>query len=103
MPKKYHDFEVFDKIWAIRTEWEKTYWIWKWVTHRQSIFDFNFLQNDKILDQFKLKAIADDTVNMTKKLKFILAGVENINGLPGDKILNWSKFKQIADDNLNFI
>ena len=29
------------------------------------------LQNDKILDQSKFKAFADDKINVTKKLKFV--------------------------------
>ena len=40
--------------------------------------DLNSLPNDKILDQSKLKAFADDKINITKKLKFYLVRVENI-------------------------
>ena len=37
-----------------------------------------FLSNDKILDWSKLKAIADDKINVTEKIKFVLRRVENI-------------------------
>ena len=38
------------------------------------------LQNDKTLDWFKLKAFADDKINVIEKLKFVLERVENIVG-----------------------
>ena len=38
----------------------------------------NALPNDKILDWSKLKAFADDKINVTKKSKFVVARVENI-------------------------
>ena len=38
---------------------------------------FNSLPDNKILDWFKLKAIADDKINTTEKLKFVLRWVEN--------------------------
>ena len=40
----------------------------------------NSLQNDNILDLSKLKAFADDKLNVPEKLKFILRRVENIVG-----------------------
>ena len=40
----------------------------------------NSLPNDKILDQSKFKELADNKINTTKKLKFILGMVENILG-----------------------
>ena len=40
----------------------------------------NSLPNDKILDWSKLKAFADDKINVTVKLKFSLGRVENIVG-----------------------
>ena len=40
----------------------------------------NSLPNNKILDLTKLKAFADDTMNVTQKLKFALGTVENIAG-----------------------
>ena len=40
----------------------------------------NSLPNDKILDLPKLKAFADDKINVIQKLKFALGGVENIVG-----------------------
>ena len=36
--------------------------------------------NNKILDLFKLKAFADDKINATQNLKFVLEGIENIVG-----------------------
>ena len=44
------------------------------------IFCFNSLPHDKILDWSKFKAFADDKLNATKKLKFVLVRVENIVG-----------------------
>ena len=41
---------------------------------------FNSLPNNKILDWSKLKAFADDKINVTEKLKLILERVENIVG-----------------------
>ena len=40
----------------------------------------NSLQNGKILDQSKLKECADDKINATEKLKFVLGRVDNIVG-----------------------
>ena len=39
---------------------------------------FNSLPNEKILDWSKLKAFADDKINVTEKWKFVLGRVENI-------------------------
>ena len=44
----------------------------------------DFLPNNKILDQSKLKAFAGDKINFTKKLKFALKRVENIVGRRGN-------------------
>ena len=41
---------------------------------------FNSLPNDKILNRTKLKAFADDKINVIKKLKIVLGLVENIVG-----------------------
>ena len=41
---------------------------------------FNYLPNDKISDWSKLKAFADDKINVTEKLKFVLGRLENIVG-----------------------
>ena len=38
----------------------------------------NSLPNDTILDWSKFKAFADDKINVTEKLKFVLVRVENI-------------------------
>ena len=40
----------------------------------------NSLPSDKIFDWLKLKAFADDKLNMNKKLNFVLESVENIVG-----------------------
>ena len=40
----------------------------------------NSLPNDKILDWSKLKAFADDKINLNKKSKLVLGRVENIVG-----------------------
>ena len=40
----------------------------------------NSLPNDEILDWSKLKAFADDKLNVTKELKFVLGREENIVG-----------------------
>ena len=45
-----------------------TYWI------------LNTFPNDKISDWSKLKAFADDKINVTEKSEFVLEGVENIVG-----------------------
>ena len=41
---------------------------------------FNTLPNDKVVDQSKLKALADNKMNVARKLKFVLRRVENIVG-----------------------
>ena len=41
---------------------------------------FNSLPSDKILDWSKLKALADNKLNATKELKFVLGREENILG-----------------------
>ena len=38
----------------------------------------NSLPKDKFLDWTKLKAYADNNINVTEKLKFVLGRVENI-------------------------
>ena len=42
--------------------------------------DLTPLPNNKILDWFKLKAFADDKINVTEKLKFVVGMVENVVG-----------------------
>ena len=39
---------------------------------------FNSLPKDNFLDRSKLKALADNKINMTQKLKFVLGMVENM-------------------------
>ena len=41
---------------------------------------FNSLPNDKVLDRFKFKAFANDKINVTEKLNFVLGRVETIFG-----------------------
>ena len=41
---------------------------------------FNPLPNDKILDLSKLKAFADDKINVTQKFNFVFERIENIVG-----------------------
>ena len=45
------------------------------ITRIQTIL--NSLPNDKFLDWSKLKAHADDKINLAEKLKFVLGRVEN--------------------------
>ena len=45
--------------------------IWKWC--------FDSVPNNKILDQSKFKAFADNKTNVTVKVKFVLERVENIS------------------------
>ena len=40
----------------------------------------NSLSNDKVVDLSKLKAFADDKINVTEQLKFVMRRVENIMG-----------------------
>ena len=40
----------------------------------------SILPNDKVKDWSKLKAFADDSINVTERLKFVLGRVENIVG-----------------------
>ena len=41
---------------------------------------YNCLPNDIFLDWSKLKAFADDKINVNKNLKFVLERIENIVG-----------------------
>ena len=40
----------------------------------------NSLQKDKNLDLSQLKALADNNINVTHKLKYVLGRVENVLG-----------------------
>ena len=44
------------------------------------VLGFNSLPNNRILDWSKFEALADDKINVTEKLKFVLGRVENIMG-----------------------
>ena len=54
---------------------------WEYVVKSFSI------PNDKILVQTKLKALADDKIKVTEKMKFLLKRVENIVG-KGENAVN---------------
>ena len=45
---------------------------------------FNSLSSTKNLDWSKLKAFADDKINVTEKSKFVLGHIENIVGKGGN-------------------
>ena len=45
--------------------------VWEWV---------NSLPSDKVFDQSKFKAFADDKINVTKRLKFVKGREDNIVG-----------------------
>ena len=47
-------------------------------SERYHLFCLNSLTNDNILDWSKLKAFADDKINVNQKLKFASGQVENI-------------------------
>ena len=47
---------------------------------QEQIISFNPFANNKLLEWFKLKAFADDKLNMAQKLKFVLGRIENIEG-----------------------
>ena len=51
-----------------------------WVYEAFVADKFNCLPNDKNLDWSKLKTFADDKLNLTENLKFVLGKVENIVG-----------------------
>ena len=44
----------------------------------------NSLPNDNLVDLFKLKAFADDKINVSEQLKLLLGRVENIVGKGGN-------------------
>ena len=47
---------------------------------RPNPMQFNPLPNDKILHKSKLKAVADNKINVAEKLKTVLGRMENIVG-----------------------
>ena len=57
-----------------------------------AVFFFNSLPNNKVLDWSTLKALADDNISVTEKLKFVSRRVENIAGK--EKMLVTSIFSQ---------
>ena len=73
-------------------------------SHRKNIQEvcmmlgLDSLSNDNILDLSKLKAFADDTINVTQKLKFTFGRVENIVGKQSPrsrKIVRESRINEI--------
>ena len=52
---------------------------------------FNPLPNNKFLDWSNLKELADNNINATEKLKFVLGRVENIVG-KGENAGNYQHF-----------
>ena len=50
----------------------------KGITWSSSFFCINSLPNNKFLDWSNFKAYADDKINVTETLKFVLGRVENI-------------------------
>ena len=56
-------------------------WVMEHLDHlRDCDHDLTLLPNAKSLDHSHLKAIADDKINVTEKLKFVLGRFENIVG-----------------------
>ena len=85
---------------------------------------FNPLSNDNLLDWSKLKAFADNKINVNQKSKSVLGMVTSIFSLstmfskgylfrvvkswdcielilPNDKILDWFKLKEFANNKIN--
>ena len=58
-------------------------------------FTYDSLPSNKILDRSKLKAFADDNLNVTHNMKCVF------NPLPNNKILVWSRLKAFADNKIN--
>ena len=59
--------------------------VWEWVNPIPKIkilraVQLNCLPKDNILDWSKMKALADDNIDVIKQLKFVLRQVENILG-----------------------
>ena len=50
------------------------------INHLSIYVPLNFLPDDKVLDLSKLKAFADDKIDVTEILKFVSRRVENIVG-----------------------
>ena len=52
------------------------------IISKQNIYIYlrNSLPNDKIFDDSKSKSFADDKINVTQNLKFVMGRVENIVG-----------------------
>ena len=67
--------------WSSKTiEWRKTLFNQLPIMLLSIPIFVNSLPNNKIFDWSKSKAFADDKINVTEKLKFVLGRVENIEG-----------------------
>ena len=51
-----------------------------WMSPKFCCKEYNFLPNDKILDWTKLKAFAEDKLDITKIMNSVCDRVENIEG-----------------------
>ena len=60
----------------------------------------NSSPNDKILDWSKLKAFADDKINLTEKLKFVLGTAENIVG-KGENAVVWEIVNSLPNSKIS--
>ena len=67
----------YSKLHAIVQETRHQYYITEHCSGKKGL---NPLPNDKLLDWSKLKALADDQINVTEELKFDFERVENIVG-----------------------
>ena len=63
--------------------------------HPLTLNNINSLPNDKFLDWSKLKAFADDKINVTEKPKFVLERVENIMGKEENMVTSNLTFSHI--------
>ena len=54
--------------------------LWIWTGLKLCHLRLNSLPHNKILDQSKLKAFADDKINVTEQLNFVSGKAENIVG-----------------------
>ena len=67
-----------------------------------TLLPFNSLQSNKILDHSKFKALGDDKINVTEKLKFVFGMAENILGKHEMLISSIFSFSQNIFERLPF-
>ena len=86
---------MFARGWPVRVLISKDYVVMSW--------RFNSLWHCKILDWSKLRAYADDKINVTEKLKFVLGRVENIVGKGENAVYCFphSVFKRLSFKSVN--